>query len=138
MNNQYEFWVQTNVPEGFSPLGGQNPPSAPNANPEPRLTRSLNLGIGVAYASKGLSVMSQEVRESGDEDLAAAIDATQWATAKATAFYLAPKVAVVSTVVEGAISAYQNHRSLTRENKKAEMHSNLQGQMLKIGGSAYD
>jgi hypothetical protein len=130
--------VATGQQEGRTSVSPQSPTSTIAQSPQVNLSGAVLAGASIMAAKTGYQTLTQEIRESGNEELATTLENISTAGMIATSIIATKGLAIIPLGIQGIASAVTRTRATQRENNATRFENELRGQRINFRGSIYE
>jgi hypothetical protein len=123
----YDIYLHKKGQEGVSPLNPESPINENAVSPKPAISKAALLGYGSLLANRTYSTVVQEIRASGNEELATTLSNISRGGTLIAAAVATKGLSLIPEVINSTASQVVRYRSAARESRIAEYAVNLKG-----------
>lgn len=123
----YDIYVHKKGVDGVSPLNPESPINENAVSPSPTLNKTALLGYGALLANRTYSTVVQEVRASGNEELATNLSNLSRGGTLIAAAVATKGLSLIPEVINSVATQVVRYRTAARETRIAEYEVNLKG-----------
>ena len=123
----YDIYVHKKGQEGVSPLNPESPINENAVSPRKAISTTALLGYGSLLANRTYSTIVQEVRASGNEELATTLSNISRGGTLIAGAIATKGLSLIPEVISSVASQVTRYRNAARETRIAQYEINLKG-----------
>lgn len=123
----YDIYVHKKGQEGVSPLNPESPINENAVSPRKNIATTALLGYGSLLANRTYSTVVQEVRASGNEELANNLSNIARGGSLIAAAVATKGLSLIPEIINSTATQVVRYRAAARESRIAEYEVNLKG-----------
>lgn len=130
---RYDIYNHKAPRDGVSPLSPESPVAEAATSPRSAVKASVLLTYGGMIAQRAQTTLIDEIRASGNEELATTLNNISTGVATTTAIIATKGLALIPLAIQGSATAFTQYRSRERENRNNQFEREQMGQRLTHG-----